>query len=681
MSLAFLVPAFLFGLIAIGVPIVVHLRQREQREPVRFPSLMFLARIVHRTTERRRIANWKLLLLRALAVAALVLAFTRPFLEREPDRLLATRRRALVLVVDRSMSMGYQGVWARALDSARAAVAGLEPGERAGLIAVDDSAEVLVPLTADRTLLSAALDRFQPRVAGSRLASGLGAGSEMAADSRGEAAELVLISDLQRGALEGLETADVRGGVSVRIVSVGAQDPVNARVTSVAIDRAVSGRQASLRVAANVAMKGGGTAPRSSRARLVVNGRELATAAMSLTPNDITQVAFPAVLVPDAAATAAVRLEADALPADDEFRFVIGEPAGVPVLLVATPSASGGELLYLERALEISRSPRFQVRVRRGAPTAADLQSARVIVAADLAPLLDRSSAIEAFLTAGGGVVAFAGPRPGRSGVGDRWLPARVGKVVDRSDERGGRLGWIETDHPIFEVFREAAGTDFGAARFYRYRDLEADSSARALARFDDARPALLERRVGAGRVVTWASAPDALWSDLPLQPAFLPLIHRLVGFAAAVGAEKQAWEVGDVADLPTSADQVVVTDPAGGVARLEAADAARGLTLGMTGYYQIRPADGSAGPLMLAVNPPAGESDVTAAPVEEAAALVRASADSTDRGPTPLTPVEQEAEQRWWGWLLATVLAFLAIETWYANRLSARPPRKEAAR
>ena len=48
MPLSFLVPLFLAGLAALAIPLVVHLRHRERREPVRFPSLMFLRRIPFR---------------------------------------------------------------------------------------------------------------------------------------------------------------------------------------------------------------------------------------------------------------------------------------------------------------------------------------------------------------------------------------------------------------------------------------------------------------------------------------------------------------------------------------------------------------------------------------------------------------------------------------------------------
>jgi hypothetical protein len=77
--LAFLVPAFLAGLVALTIPVLVHLRHKERKDPVRFPSLMFLRRIPFREVRRQQIQHWPLFLLRALAVALLVLAFARPF--------------------------------------------------------------------------------------------------------------------------------------------------------------------------------------------------------------------------------------------------------------------------------------------------------------------------------------------------------------------------------------------------------------------------------------------------------------------------------------------------------------------------------------------------------------------------------------------------------------------------
>ena len=55
--MSFLAPLFLVGLAAVAVPIFVHLIQRERRNVIEFPSLMFVQRIPYQSTERRRIHN------------------------------------------------------------------------------------------------------------------------------------------------------------------------------------------------------------------------------------------------------------------------------------------------------------------------------------------------------------------------------------------------------------------------------------------------------------------------------------------------------------------------------------------------------------------------------------------------------------------------------------------------
>ena len=77
--MAFLAPLFFIGLTAIAVPVLIHLIQRERKDVIEFPSLMFLRKIPYQSVERRRIHNWLLLALRAAAMFLLVAAFTRPF--------------------------------------------------------------------------------------------------------------------------------------------------------------------------------------------------------------------------------------------------------------------------------------------------------------------------------------------------------------------------------------------------------------------------------------------------------------------------------------------------------------------------------------------------------------------------------------------------------------------------
>jgi hypothetical protein len=77
--MSFLAPLFFAALAAVAVPIFVHLIQRERKDLIEFPSLMFLRRIPYQSVERRRIHNWPLLLLRIAGMALIIAGFARPF--------------------------------------------------------------------------------------------------------------------------------------------------------------------------------------------------------------------------------------------------------------------------------------------------------------------------------------------------------------------------------------------------------------------------------------------------------------------------------------------------------------------------------------------------------------------------------------------------------------------------
>ncbi len=56
--MSFLTPLFLVGLAGLAIPVILHLIQRERKNVVQFPSLMFLRRIPYQSVRRRRIRHW-----------------------------------------------------------------------------------------------------------------------------------------------------------------------------------------------------------------------------------------------------------------------------------------------------------------------------------------------------------------------------------------------------------------------------------------------------------------------------------------------------------------------------------------------------------------------------------------------------------------------------------------------
>lgn len=199
MGLSFLAPAFLLGLAALAVPILVHLTQRQRKDVVEFPSLMFLERIPYRSVRRQRIRHWMLFLIRCLAIVLLAAAFSRPFLDRpDPPLALGATAREVVILVDRSYSMGYGERWADAGAAVRRVVGELGPEDRATLIAFDEAAVEVVPATTDRGRILAALDTLAPGSRTTRYAPALQLAGRILAASQRPRREAVLVSDLQR---------------------------------------------------------------------------------------------------------------------------------------------------------------------------------------------------------------------------------------------------------------------------------------------------------------------------------------------------------------------------------------------------------------------------------------------------------------------------------------------------
>ena len=111
--MSFLAPLFFVALAGLAIPVLLHLTQREKKQIVHFPSLMFVRRIPYQSVRRRKIQNWLLLFVRLAALALIILAFARP-LHPAPTMPapIGAGAREVVVLLDTSYSMGYGDRWA-----------------------------------------------------------------------------------------------------------------------------------------------------------------------------------------------------------------------------------------------------------------------------------------------------------------------------------------------------------------------------------------------------------------------------------------------------------------------------------------------------------------------------------------------------------------------------------------
>src|SRR5436305_1718604 len=102
---AFTNPWMLGALAAVGLPIMIHFLTRARPRRIIFPPFKFLAEACAGQQAMHRLRTIVLLTLRTLAVLALVLLFTRPFLKPSGPGNTADAARRVVLILDASLSM------------------------------------------------------------------------------------------------------------------------------------------------------------------------------------------------------------------------------------------------------------------------------------------------------------------------------------------------------------------------------------------------------------------------------------------------------------------------------------------------------------------------------------------------------------------------------------------------
>jgi hypothetical protein len=693
MGLTFLAPLFLAGLVAAAVPVYLHLVQRERKEAIEFPSLMFLQRIPYRSMRRQRIRHWALLAVRCLALLLLATAFARPFVRRGADVAAGGpgAAREVVVLLDRSYSMAYGDRWARAQDAARGVVDRLRTGDRATVIAFDEDAEVLTEPTADRARLRSAIGLPSVGSGGTRYAPPLRVAQKLLAESKRPRREVVLVSDFQRRGWEARDDVQLPAGTAFVPVDVTDGPTADVAVTTATLRRERPGDRDYLVAAARVA-NSGDAAVANLPVTLSLNGRGVETRRVQLAARSAATVTFTRVPIPDGEARGTISVAPDALRPDDTFHFTLSPSQELSVLVLEPPDPHANQSLYIRRVLELSETPPVRLTVKPiGTLGAADLAGRSLVILNDVAfPQGENARRLVDFVARGGGLIVVLGehstPGAWASENAARLLPGAVGATVDRTGEAGATLVSLEYAHPVFELFNQPRSGDFATARFFRYRALSVggtrtDTTA-VVARYDDGGVALAERTVGAGRVLVWTSTLDNFWNDLALQPVFLPFVHQLARHAAHFTESKPWFTVGEALDVSRHAMAVsrggagdvelVAQAPSGARIQLGGRGGARSLPLREHGFYEVRPLGGTAGSgRTVAVNVDAAEADLSHMdPAELAAAVTRQGAAAQAVAALEATPEEAEQRQALWWYLLAAAVMLLAAETIVANRL-----------
>lgn len=512
--LGFAAPALLLGLVVL--PVLWVILRAVPPAPVRrvFPGVALLLELKDDDAEAAR-TPWWLLVLRSLAVAALIIGFAGPVLN--PDQ-ASDGTGPLLVIVDDSAFAGAD--WRGRMDAARDAISAAGgQGRPVALVAASDPPiEAALPSRS----ATAALERlggFVPRpfaVDHEALLAWL-TGVEGGFDT-------LWISDGMKSAGRGALARELteRGALSVKQPPAARLGLLPAQIVDglVEIKAVRSGGEG----AQEIVVTGHGPDPAGferelARVSLLFDAAARgAQATVSLPPelrNRITRFQIEGTRT-----AAAVSLADDSLKRR-KVALVSGAPREEGLVLLSP-------VYYLREALapsaEVIEGPIGEV--MSAGPD--------VVVLADVAVLSEADQgALEAWVAGGGLLVRFAGPRMAAAdttaGAAEPLLPVRLragGRTV------GGAMSWGEP--------RRLAPFEDGSP-FYGLEvpeDVEVTSQvlaepgpelgARTIAALADGTPLVTRKALADGQVVLFHVTANAEWSSLPLSGLFVQMLERL---------------------------------------------------------------------------------------------------------------------------------------------------------
>jgi hypothetical protein len=244
--MSFLTPLFFLGVAALAAPILVHLVRRTRARKVQFPALVFVRQVPQRTIRRRTLQNLLLLLLRCLAILLIVIAFTRPFFSGGSSAKETAAAGATVILVDNSLSMRREPLFAEAQKRAEAAVDEARNDEQIALVSFDKRYAVVNRFTNDKNRLRMAVGTLGAGWDGTDYEQALrGAESLLGEIETSGPKQIVMISDFQApGWNQNTATFKLANSTKLQTIDVGGNDPVpNIAITNVEARGVVFGQK------------------------------------------------------------------------------------------------------------------------------------------------------------------------------------------------------------------------------------------------------------------------------------------------------------------------------------------------------------------------------------------------------------------------------------------------------
>jgi hypothetical protein len=632
----------LWGLLLVGAPVLIHLINMLRHRRVAWAAMEFLAASQKKNRTRVFFKQLLLLLLRMAVIAAVVLLAAKPCLRSQLGHWFAGNTTHHIVLLDDSYSMSDRWENTSALDQAKTVIqrigddVGREGSQVFTLVRFSQAGRAARGAQPD--FLQDQVDREFPQRLRDKLAAihasqtasepapAMEAVDQLLGASNGHNRVVYIVSDFR--ARQWTEPEAIRkhlrrwNDAEVKIHMIHCVDSARPNLAIMQLAPGPGTHAAGVQMFMEATVQNfSDRLVRDVPVLVEVDGQsQPALRIASIPPRRAVKERFPVRFATAGEHRVTVRLEPDAVAADNFRCAVVDVPLHLPVLLVdGDPEAKDAKYLSAVFAPGGPQATGIQPRIETARYLSANpLDSFRAIYLLNV-ERLEKSAvaALEQYCRAGGGVGFFVGDRSRTEFInrdlyrnGEGLFPAPVAGSAELMIDYLEKAPDLQVaPHPIFQVFVGERNSFLPLVNVARYMTTakgwrpSAASGVEIIAKLRNGAPLVLERRFGQGKVVAFLTTASPTWNNWAREnPSFVVAMLELQAYLASQPASAAPLLVGSPLQIrldPARYDPLFrVTTPVEDLVPTASIEAAVGvdgklgasfLNTDAAGYYQLR--------------------------------------------------------------------------------------------
>jgi len=520
----FVYPTFLFGLLAIGIPVLIHLFNFRRFKKILFTNVKFLREVKQQSQKQRNLKHLLVLAARILAITCLVMAFAQPYIP-SGDKKTQTGQKAISIYVDNSFSMNAISEKGPLLETAKA-----KAREIVSAYAGSDKFQILT------NVFSGANDRFYSKEeflqkldeieidpSTKSLEAIIQKQSNFLANSGFKFKKAYIISDFQKS-FSGSKSIKPQDGVEINLIPLTSNTSQNLLIDSAWFATPVFQPNQPLNLVVRIKNLGdesleGGTVS------LKLNGVQKSVSGFDIAAGETKDVTLGFSVTGAGWQRAELSLTDHPIVFDDtwHFTFEINEKLKVLALYQTTPN------VYLQKLFDTE--PFFVLEnVSINNVDYSKLNSYDLIILTGPTSVSSGMSAeLSNYLSNGGNLTIFPSETNGKSGIdgfiGELGCSA-FGNIITTPNE----VGSIDFQNELFENIIENERKNLDLPKVKKYFNFTVNSltPAMTLMKMRNGDAFLKAYDKGKGHIYQFAVNLDQEWSNFQQNQLFVPIMFRM---------------------------------------------------------------------------------------------------------------------------------------------------------